>query len=315
MSPNGGALNASARNKAVDPVTASLSSMTGFARRDGALESRRWTWEVKSVNARGLEMRFRLPQGLEALEPDLRAAAKAALHRGSLNVSLAMRAESAEGRLRINDRALADALSMIRKVAAEIDCAPPRPEGVLALRGVVEPIEEAEDEEAQAALSAAFIKSFQETLGVLCDARRAEGAAMAKALSAQFDEIAQLTETAASLAAATPDAIRRKIETQLNELLAGGGVPEERLAQEAALLAVKADVREEIDRLRSHLEAARVLLAQDGPAGRQLDFLSQEFNREANTLCAKASDMELKRVGLDLKKVIDQMREQVQNIE
>lgn len=287
--------------------------MTGFARVDTSLEHRRWTWEVKSVNARGLELRFRLPQGFEALEPSLRKAAKESLSRGSVNVNLTMRNERSEGRMQINEQALNDAIVMTKRVADSMDAAAPRPEAILALRGVMEPADETEEDTTE--LNAALASSFGQVLEALTKARSEEGAAMAKVLGAQFDEISHLVADAAKNASATPAAIRDKIAAQLKELLDDANLPEERLAQEAALLAVKADVREEIDRLNSHIEAGRALLGQAGPVGRQLDFLSQEFNREANTLCSKASDMGLKRIGLDLKKVIDQMREQVQNIE
>lgn len=287
--------------------------MTGFARVDANLEHRRWTWEIKSVNARGLELRFRLPSGFDALEPVLRKAAKEKLSRGAVNVNLTLRDERSEGRMRINERALADAIAMAKQVALATECAPPRPEGVLALRGVMEPVDEADEDATE--LHAALASSFTQALDALCKARREEGAAMATALGGQLDEIAALTAEATKHATATPQAIRDKIAGQLKELLDGASLPEERLAQEAALLAVKADVREEIDRLGAHLEAGRGLLNQTGPVGRQFDFLSQEFNREANTLCSKAADMGLKRIGLDLKKVIDQLREQVQNIE
>lgn len=287
--------------------------MTGFARVDASLEHRRWTWEVKSVNARGLELRFRLPQGFEALEPSLRKAAKENLARGSVNVNLTLRDERSEGRMQINEQALNDVIAMTKRVAVAMEVAPPRPEAVLALRGVMETVDETEEDTTE--LNAALASSFGQALEALGKARSEEGAAMAKVLGAQFDEIADLVGEAAKSAAVTPEAIRDRIAGQLKELLDDTNLPEERLAQEAALLAVKADVREEIDRLNSHIEAGRALLSQAGPVGRQLDFLSQEFNREANTLCAKASDMGLKRIGLDLKKVIDQMREQVQNIE
>ena len=288
--------------------------MTGFARVDATLEHRRWTWEIKSVNARGLELRFRMPQGFDALEPVLRKAAKETLSRGAVNATLTLRDESAEGRMRINEQALSDIAAMIARVAQSMECAPPRPEGVLALRGVMEPADDADAEDTEA-LTGKMAESFRDALEALQKARREEGAAMARVLAAQFDEIDTLVAEAAKSAAATPAAIRDRLAAQLRELLEGAGLPEERLAQEAAMLAVKADVREEIDRLGSHLEAGRALLGEAGPVGRQLDFLSQEFNREANTLCAKASDMGLKRIGLDLKKVIDQLREQVQNIE
>lgn len=292
-----------------------LSSMTGFARADGVHERWRWSWELKSVNGRGLELRCRLPQGFDSIEPELRKAAKQKLHRGSINVSLTMRIEAAQSAYRVNDAALTDAMTMIEKISQKIKCAPPRAEGILSLRGVIEPVDELEDEEARDALIAALTASFAEATDLLAIARQSEGGAMVKVLAGQFDDIERLTKDAAAHAATTPAAIKNRLQAQLDELLGGAGIAEDRLVQEAALLAVKADIREELDRLASHVDAGRLLLAGKGPAGRQLDFLTQEFNREANTLCSKASDMDLKRIGLELKKVIDQMREQVQNIE
>lgn len=297
-------------------MSSTLSSMTGFARHDGAHEGWRWTWELKSVNGRGLELRWRLPHGFDNLEQDLRKAAKEKLNRGSVNASLTMHTDAGETRHRINEAALADAIAMVEKVGVKIKCAPPRAEGILSLRGVIEPVDEdAEDEAARKALNIAVLASFVASVEVLAQRRKAEGASMSEVLSAQLQEIEHLTAQASKLADASPQAIKEKIETQLNELLTNGNIPEDRLAQEAALFAVKADIREELDRLRSHVAAGRTLLGEGGPAGRQLDFLTQEFNREANTLCSKVHNMDLKRIGLQLKKVIDQMREQVQNIE
>ena len=289
--------------------------MTGFARVEGAHESRRWTWELKSVNSRGLEIRARLPQGFDSLEPDLRKALREKISRGTINASLSLVSESAEPRYQVNETALQSAIDMVKKVGAEVNCDLPRAEGILALRGVIETVDETESDEERKALMAALARSFDEAVDALAAARASEGDAMASVLNEQFDEIEKLTKDAAASAASGPQAIKAKISAQLEELLAGASLPEERLAQEAALLAVKADVREELDRLKSHIDAGRALLKEKGPVGRQLDFLTQEFNREANTLCSKAGGMGLKRIGLDLKKVIDQLREQVQNIE
>ncbi len=312
MSPPGAGLSANA-GKAISAV--GVSSMTGFARVDGAHEHRRWTWEVKSVNGRGLEIRFRTPPGFDDLETELRRIVQKKLKRGSVSVNLALDSAADETRSRINEAALENALAMVEKISARLKCDPPRAEGILALRGVIEPADESMAEEDRKALIAAMVKSFGQSVDALIKARAAEGKTVSAALSALFDDVARLAGQAASLAEAAPAVLRERIAAQLDELLAGAPVPEERLAQEAALMAVKADVREELDRLRAHVEAGRALLSNNGPAGRQLDFLSQELNREANTLCAKASDLALKRVGLDLKKVIDQLREQVQNVE
>jgi uncharacterized protein (TIGR00255 family) len=295
-------------------MAGNLSSMTGFARAEGVHEGWRFVWEVRSVNGRGLEWRSRLPPGFDALEPMLRNAAKDKLSRGSLNIGLTLNSDRPAAGYTINEAMLSDVIAMIEKIRLRIDCAPPQAEGLLALRGVIEQAEEELSEDAREALFAALLKSFAEALDGLVASRRKEGAALGAVLEANFAFIEQLTKDAAANAAASPAVIRDRIAAQLAELLAGA-VAEDRLAQEAALLAIKADVREELDRLVSHVAAGRALLAKTGPVGRDLDFLTQELNREANTLCSKAQDMELKRIGLDLKRVIDQIREQVQNIE
>lgn len=292
-----------------------ISSMTGFARVEGAYEAWRWVWEVRSVNGRGLETRFRLPPGHDGAEPALRKAVGDAFTRGSINATLNLSRAAGLSALRINEAALDEALRMIEQVRMRLDCEKPRAEGVLGLRGVIEIEDGGEDEEARAALAAAIVDSFRAALNALKKARAAEGKALAAVVAAQVDEIARLAGEARCSAGAAPEAIRARIAAQLADMLSGNGLPEERLAQEAALLAIKADVREELDRLDAHVEAARALLSSGDPVGRRLDFLMQEFNREANTLCSKVSDMALKRLGLDLKTVIDQMREQVQNIE
>jgi uncharacterized protein (TIGR00255 family) len=296
-------------------VTQSLASMTGFARVEGMHNEWRWVFEIKSVNGRGLELRCRLPMGFESLETELRKEAKEKLARGNVNISMTIHNAGVETRYRINEAVLDEALNAIRYVREKVRCARPRPEGILSLRGVMEPVDEAHNEEVRSALTASMIASFQSGLDALLASRLAEGSALAKALDTQFSETESLVEAAGSAAAAAPAALKERLTAQLHDLLSGSGLPEDRLAQEAALLAVKADIREELDRLKAHIAAGRALLAENGPVGRKLDFLTQEFNREANTLCSKASDIELKRIGLELKNVIDQMREQVQNIE
>ena len=289
--------------------------MTGFARLDGAFESWRWTWELKSVNGRNLEMRFRLPPGFVDLEAEFRKILQAGLGRGSVNINLTLSSEQNEPQYKINETALAGAIAMIGKITTQIECAPPRPEGILSLRGVLETVDDTQTPEQRKKFATALQTSFKDAVAALVDHRRLEGDKMHAVLATQFDEVESLTKDASAIASATPEALRARIAAQLSELLEGAPVPEERLAQEAALLALKADVREELDRLKAHIVAGRTLLSEKGPAGRQLDFLIQEFNREANTLCSKAQDMNLKRIGLDLKKTIDQLREQVQNIE
>ncbi len=293
----------------------SVSSMTGFARVDGAHDGKRWIWELKSVNGRGLEMRFRLPAGFDELEPALRQGLSGRLKRGSVFASLQLGSASGETRMRLNKAALSDALAAVEEIRAQTDCGPPQAEGLLALRGVMEPADDEPDEAARAAFNDAVLKSFHEAVDLLGDARVKEGAAMAGVVAGHVDEIETLTAKAGADPGASLPAIRDRIAAQLADLIADGAVPEDRLAQEAALLAVKADVREELNRLAAHVDAARALLKRGGAVGRELDFLTQELNRETNTLCSKAQNMDLKRLGLDLKKVIDQLREQVQNIE
>lgn len=291
-----------------------LCSMTGFARIEGALGDTRWTWEMKSVNGRGLEPRFRLPPGYDFLEPDLRKLLAKKFSRGSFNIFLSLKGAAVEGAFVVNRAALSSALKLVEEIRLAVDCEKPRPEGILALKGVIDQESALADEDARATLAEALKKSFSEATAALLDARRKEGATLNALISGQLDEIDRLTGAARASAESAPDAIRAKIAAQLGELIAGA-VAAERLAEEAALLAVKADIREELDRLDAHVAAGRALAKEGGAIGRKLDFLTQEFNREANTLCSKAQDMGLKRIGLDLKTAIDQMREQVQNLE
>lgn len=293
-----------------------ISSMTGFARADGVHDGWTYVWEMRSVNGRGLEWRCRLPPGFDALDAQLRKLAQTRLARGNINATLTLNTQAQETRYRINESMLDDVVAMIAAIRAKIECAPPQAEGLLALRGVIEPMDDVSlSEEARSALLGALTAGFERVLEGLAASRDKEGEALGAVLSGQLDAIEQLTGQAAANAAAAPAAIRKRIEIQLGELLGAAGVGEERLAQEAALIAIKADVREELDRLASHVVAGRALLAKAGAVGRDLDFLIQECNREANTLCSKAQDMDLKRIGLELKKVIDQLREQVQNVE
>jgi uncharacterized protein (TIGR00255 family) len=291
-----------------------LSSMTGFARVDGAFADARWTWELKSVNGRGLEPRFRLPPGYDFLEQDLRKLLSGRFSRGSFNAFLALKGAAVDGAFVVNRAALESALKLVEEIRFRIDCDKPRPEGVLALRGVVEQETALGDEDARAALADALKTSFACVVDALDSARRREGEALATLIEDQLAEIERLTLAARQSAEAAPEAIKARIAAGLADLL-GAAVPEARLAEEAAILAVKADIREELDRLLAHVAAGRALVNEKGASGRKLDFLTQEFNREANTLCSKAQDMTLKRIGLDLKTAVDQMREQVQNVE
>lgn len=293
-----------------------LISMTGFARADGSADYARWHWELRSVNGKGLDARFRLPVGLEGMDVRLREELARKLKRGNVQATLTVDRTHAAAPLRINQEALAAVLGAIRALQAEIELVPPRPEGILSLKGVLESAEAEESEEERAAFEAAIVATFGEAVEGLARARAEEGRKIETVLRDQVDEIERLTQQAAASPATGIDAMRARLRSRIAELLeASPALSEERLAQEAALMATKADVREEIDRLIAHVAQARELFAGREPAGRRLDFLTQEFNREANTLCSKAADVGLTRIGLELKAVIDQLREQVQNVE
>lgn len=293
-----------------------MNSMTGFARSDGADAEAAWHWEVRSVNGRGLDVRLRLPAGFEGLEAGVRAAAARRFSRGNFQLNLTVRRSTGTGALRINHDLLDQVLAAMEEVSERLQLAPPRAEGVLALKGVLELSEPEIDNAADEARNAAILTSCAEALDGLAAMRRAEGAKLQDVLASQVDEIEALTNDAASVPALQPEAIRERLKSQVARLLdAGAELDETRLYQEAVLLATKGDIREELDRLHAHVAAARKLLGQDGAVGRKFDFLTQEFNREANTLCSKSSDAGLTSIGLKLKAVIDQMREQVQNIE
>ena len=294
-----------------------LASMTGFARASAEALGRVATWEARSVNGRGLEVRLRLPPGYDRLESDIRARAAKRFDRGNVALTLSVEAPNSGSRLQVNRAALDQAIALMGELSGRIDAAAPRLDGILAIRGVLETVGETPlDETEQAKLDAAILSAVDGVLAGLVEARAKEGAALARVLDEALDEIESLTRDAAACAAAQPAALKAKLEAQMAELLGSqAGLSPERLAHEAALLAVKADVREELDRLRAHIGQARELFAGKGAVGRKLDFLSQEFNREANTLCSKASDIALTRIGLALKTAIDRMREQAANVE
>ncbi len=293
-----------------------IKSMTGFGRAEGALGAWRWHWEIKSVNARGLDARLRLPPGLEALEPRLRETLQQTFKRGACQVSLSLEREGAAAELRVNEETASRLMGELDSLAKKVGSPSPTLESVLGIRGVIEVMELEVSEDDETARQDALAISFNEAAKSLAAARDAEGRKLQTILEGVIAEIEKLTDEAAALAATAPETLRARLEAQVSELLADRtDVPPERIAQEVAMLAAKADVREELDRLRAHIAQARELFADKGAVGRKLDFLSQEFNREANTLCSKSSDTELTRIGLDLKAAIDQLREQVQNVE
>jgi uncharacterized protein (TIGR00255 family) len=292
----------------------SIASMTGFARAEAVSGDRQWVWELRSVNGRGLDIRCRLPNGYDALDPIVRAAVAERCRRGNVSVNLTENRQQ-RPRLSVNREALDQVLAMVAELKdnAGIAAAPPRLDGLLALPGVIERVEEEND---PASAMALLGSRLNEALDALKAMRLAEGARLVALASAHIDEIERLTEAARRIAATQPGAIAERLRLQLEFLLGQSPLPgPDRLAQEAALLAAKADVREELDRLAAHIGAVRSLIQAGGAIGRKFDFLCQEFNREANTLCSKAADVELTRLGLDLKVAIEQLREQVQNIE
>ena len=294
-----------------------FASMTGFAESTGSHEGLRWRWEAKSVNGRSLDLRLRTPPGYDGLEAPARRLAGERFLRGAFQISLSVeQPETARG-LSVDAAALASAVRIAREVAAETGLAPARVDGLLALKGVIVADEMAAplDPVARAHRDAAILESLAGAFDRLVKERCSEGAKLAALMTAQMDEIEKLVGEAGRLAAAQPAALKARLDAQLKELLGGGSVSEDRLAQEIALLAVKADVREELDRLAAHVQDARALSEDGKGVGRKLDFLAQEFNREANTLCSKSSDIALTRTGLALKAVIDQFREQSQNVE
>lgn len=290
-------------------------SMTGFAEAHGAYEVLRWRWEVKSVNGRGLELRLRVPPGFDSIEPAARMLASERFKRGNLQAGLTFEPQESGRGLRIDAAALAAAVKIAREVQQDTGLPPARVDGLLGLKGVIVQDEISLSDGDRAARDAAVLESLATAFDALRRARRNEGSKLSGVLSGQIAEIERLTKEAAAQAAGAPAALREKLQAQLKELLGSVSLPEERLAQEVALLATRADVREELDRLAAHVHEAKALLSSGDAIGRKLDFLAQEFNRESNTLCSKSTDIALTRTGLALKAAIDQFREQAQNVE
>jgi uncharacterized protein (TIGR00255 family) len=293
-----------------------LSSMTGFARGHGVSGAYAWVWEIKSVNGKGLDLRLRLPPGWDAIEVPVRTRVAEALTRGSVQANLTVERSGAQPVVHVNAAVLDAILATMKQIAPKIEAAPPSLDGLLALKGVIEVSDSEEREDERRSAEAAVTAGFAQVIDALGEMRRHEGAALSRVLSARLGEIAALAERAERAPGRRPDAIRARLAEQVAMLLAQSDrFDPDRLHQEAIMIATKADVREELDRLAAHIAQAQHLIGQGGPIGRRLDFLAQELNREANTLCAKANDVELTNIGLELKATVEQFREQVQNVE
>lgn len=301
-------------------AAAPVQSMTGFGRAEGHARagavSGRWVWELRSVNSKGLDVRLRLPSGLEAIEAECRRILASRFSRGSIQAGLQFDRDIGEGVPVVNEAALDAVVAAALDLARRIGSPPPAAEALLSVRGVLEPGEPAVSNEEIAARNADLTDGLSRACEGLEEARRAEGRAVAAVLSGHVDRIEALVAAIEADPSRSPEAIRGKLRDQLAILLdEASQLDPQRLHQEAALLATRADIREEIDRLKAHVASARRLLATGGPAGRKFDFLAQEFNRECNTICSKSNAASVTEAGLEMKVVIDQLREQVQNIE
>jgi uncharacterized protein (TIGR00255 family) len=292
-----------------------LSSMTGFARSHGASGPYAFEWELKSVNAKGFDLRMRLPQGWDELEAFAKKRAGEVLSRGTVYANLNIKRTGAISTVRVNEEVLAAIVKVAAVLAGKIDAVAPSIDGLLAIKGVIEVVEpesdEAEDRAAKAAAAA-----FDQALLDLVEMRQREGLALGQILIQRMDEIERLAKKAEAAPGRKPDAIKARLAEQLAALLeVSDRFDPDRLNQEALLIAAKADIREELDRIGSHVSQAREMIGKGGPIGRRLDFLAQEFNREVNTCCSKSNDLELTNIGLEMKNVVEQFREQVQNLE
>jgi len=292
-----------------------ISSMTGFARIEGAHEGWTWAWEARSVNGRGLDVRLRIPGGFEPLEADVRNAAKAAFSRGNIQINLQYQRGQESHDLVVHEAVARNLVMALQPLVDDGLARPASVDGLLGVRGVLDVPRLGDDPAMLSAIESAMGEGIEPLMNALGDARADEGMQTALVIGAALDEIEVLVAQARSCDSAQPAAIKARLQEQINALLEGQDFDADRLAQEAAMMAVKADVREELDRLSAHIRAGRTLLNAAGPVGRKLEFLAQEFNREANTLCSKSSDMALTEIGLALKTKIDQVREQAANVE
>jgi uncharacterized protein (TIGR00255 family) len=294
-----------------------LQSMTGFGRAVAEQAGTSIAWEVKSVNGKSIEVRLRLPQGFERLEPAVRQTLQKRFSRGSFQATLTIgRAAGSQAQPVVNEAFLKDVAGLARRLQEQFGVAAATADGLLSLRGVLDIPESAETEDARAALDAAIMAAFENALNGLEHARQQEGEALGVLLLGNIDEIETLTLQAEADPSRDPASIRERIAEQVRLLMdVSANLDPTRLHMEAAFLATKADIREEIDRLRTHVASGRALLRGGGAVGRKLDFLAQEFNRESNTLCSKSNAAAVTAIGLDLKAVVDQFREQIQNLE
>jgi uncharacterized protein (TIGR00255 family) len=293
-----------------------LSSMTGFARSHGVSGSYAWAWEIKSVNAKGLDLRLRLPPGWDAVDVPARARVAEALSRGTVNATLTVEREGVAPIVKVNEDVLAAVLQTVRSLSGRIEAAPPRLDGILGIKGVLEVAEQDVSEDERRAAENAVISGFGAAIAALADMRKREGVALGRILAERLAQISALTQRAEAAPGRKAEAIKARLAEQIATLLeTSARFDQDRLHQEAILMASKADIREELDRLVAHVAEAQRMIKEGGAVGRRLDFLSQELNRESNTLCAKANDIELTNIGLELKTVVEQFREQVQNLE
>ncbi|MCH9764707.1 MAG: YicC family protein [Alphaproteobacteria bacterium] len=294
----------------------SVQSMTGFGRSTGETDAWRWVWEARSVNGRGLDIRLRLPQGFDELDQSVRKAIQKRFKRGSVTVSLSATRQSGDVELRLNEAVLRDVLKAADHVQKTTDSTAPSVDGLLALKGVLEVVEQSDSDDVKTAVQQQMLKDLEAALNGMAAVRIAEGERLTHILTEKISEISDLTKKIEAAPSRKPEAIKERLKEQIGRLVeTGTNLDDARLHQEAAFLATRADVEEEVKRLMTHVIAAKTLINGKEPIGRQLDFLAQEFNREANTICSKAACNDVSQAGLALKAAIDQMREQVQNIE
>ena len=293
-----------------------LSSMTGFARSHGASGPYAFEWELKSVNAKGFDLRMRLPPGWDELEATAKKRAGELLSRGTVYANLTVKRANAASTVRINEDVLASIVKVAGELAGRIDAVAPSIDGLLAIKGVIEIVEPESDEAEDKAAKAAAAAAFEQALTDLVQMRQREGTTLGQILIQRMDEIERLAKKAEAAPGRKPEAIRARIAEQVATLLdTSERFDSDRLNQEALMIAARADIREELDRIASHVSQAREMIGKGGPVGRRLDFLAQEFNREVNTCCSKSNDLELTNTGLAMKNVVEQFREQVQNLE